>query len=172
VLPVGSGQTLTVTFTPDDTTDFKAVNSSVSIDVLPRTTSSQAMVIGEQPVFQRKHNRNGKSIGKPVLVGFTLEFNTPLSAAPASIPENYELDTVSLKKIKKNLVRELTPVRGFTVSYTPALDSVTLKLTGTRSFPNGGQITVLPGVTTGSDSVLIGTTVFTITPGGKSIVPA
>jgi hypothetical protein len=45
---------------------------------------------------------------------------------------------------------------------------VELKLGGTQSFPKGGQLTVLPGVTSGSDSVLIGTTVFTITPGGKT----
>ena len=37
---------------------------------------------------------------------------------------------------------------------------MTLKLAGTQSFPTGGQITVLPGVTSGSGSVLSGTTVF------------
>jgi hypothetical protein len=55
------------------------------------------------------------------------------------------------------------------VTYTPASDSVTLELVGAQSFRTGGQITVLPGVTSDSGSVLIGTTVFTITPGGKSL---
>jgi hypothetical protein len=48
---------------------------------------------------------------------------------------------------------------------------VTLKLAGTQSFPTGGQIKVLPGVTSNSGSVLVGTTVFKIAPGGKKIGP-
>ena len=89
-----------------------------------------------------------------------------------SNPGNYELDTVTTKKVKKSLDRVLHPIKSFTVTYTPASDSVTLKLAGTQSFPTGGQITVLPGVTSGSGSVLGGTTVFTITPGGKTIEPS
>ena len=49
---------------------------------------------------------------------------------------------------------------------------MTLKLAGAQSFRTGGQLTVLPGVTGGSGGVLIGTTVFTITPGGKKIGPS
>ena len=59
------------------------------------------MVIGEQPVFRRKLNKHGKPVGKAVLTGFTLDFNTSLGAAAASNPGNYELDTVTLKKVKK-----------------------------------------------------------------------
>ncbi len=133
---------------------------------------THAMVIGEQPVFRRKLNKHGKPVGKAVLTGFTLDFNMSLSAAAASNPGNYELDTVTTKKVKKSLDRVLHPIKSFTVTYTPASDSVTLKLAGAQSFPTGGQITVLPGVTSGSGSVLSGTTVFTITPGGKKIEPS
>ena len=172
--PTGSGQTLMVSFTPTDDTDFKTVTSSVPINVLPQSTPTptHAMVIGEQPVFQRKLKKNGKPAGKAVLTGFTLDFNMSLSAAAVSNPGNYELDTVTIKKVKKSLDRVLHPIKSFTVTYTPASDSVTLKLAGTQSFPTGGQITVLPGVTSDSGSVLIGTTVFTITPGGKKIEPS
>src|SRR5271157_3496104 len=166
VLPAGSGQTLMVSFTPADDTDFKTVTSSVPINVLQ--PPPHALVIGEQPVFQRKL-KNGKPVGKAVLTGFTLDFNMPLSAAAVSNPGNYVLDTVTFKKVKKSLVPVLHPIKSFTVKYTPASDSVTLKLAGTQSFPTGGQIKVLPGVTSNSGSVLTGTTVFTITPGGKKI---
>ena len=174
VLPAGNGQTLTVSFTPTDGTDFKTVTSSVPINVLPQSTPPppHAMVISEQPVFQRKLNKNGKPVGKAVLTGFTLDFNMPLDAAAVSNPGNYQLDTVTTKKVKKKLDRVLHPIKSFTVTYTPASDSVTLKLAGTQSFPTGGQITVLPGVTSASGSVLSGTTVFTITPGGKTIEPS
>jgi len=164
MLAAGSGQILTVIFTPADDTDFKTVGSSVPINVL-----AQAMVIGEQPVFRRKLNSKGKPTGKAVLTGFTLDFNMPLSVAAVSNPGNYELDTVTFKKVKKSLVPVLHPITRFTVTYTPASDSVTLKLATTQSFPTGGRTTVLPGVTSGSDSVLVGTTVFTISPGGKTI---
>ncbi|HKI16621.1 MAG TPA: MBG domain-containing protein, partial [Isosphaeraceae bacterium] len=169
VLHAGSGQTLMVSFTPADDTDFKTVTSSVPINVLQ--PPPHALVIGEQPVFQRKL-KNGKPVGKAVLTGFTLDFNMPLSAAAVSNPGNYVLDTVTFKKVKKSLIPVLHPIKSFTVKYTPASDSVTLKLAGTQSFPTGGRLTVLPGVTSGSGSVLTGTTVFTITPGGKKIEPS
>jgi hypothetical protein len=172
VLPLGNGQNLTVSFTPTDGTDFKTVSASVPINVIPHPTPPQAMIISEQPVFQRKLNKKGKPVGKAVLTGFTLKFSIPLSATAVTNRQNYQVYTVTTKKVKKSLERVLHPIKSFTVTYTPANDFVTLKLTGAQSFPTGGQITVLPGVVSGSGNLLIGTTVFTITPGGKTIVPS
>jgi len=174
VLPTGIGQTLTVSFAPTDDTDFKTVGSFVPINVLTQSTPPppRAMVIGEQPVFQRKLNKNRKPPGTAVLTGFTLNFNMSLNAAAVSYSGNYELETVTIKKVKKGLDRAFNPIKGFTVTYTPGSDSVTLKFAGAQSFPKGGQLTVLPGVTSGSGSVLKGTTVFTITRGGKKIEPS
>ncbi len=195
VLPAGSDQTLTVTFTPTDGADFKTVTASVPINVLqptdtplesdaytdagptptptptpvptPTPTPAPAMVIGEQPVFRRKLNKHGKA----VLTGFTLDFNTPLGTAAVN-PGNYELATVTIKKVKKRTDRFVHPMTDFTIAYTPGSDSVTLELGGSQAFPTGGQITVLPGVTGNSGGALVGTTVFTITPGGKTVEPA
>jgi hypothetical protein len=184
VLAAGAGQTLMVSFTPTDDTDFKTVTASVPINVLSQSTPTSpspptstpppphAVVISEQPVFQRKLNKKGKPTGKEVLTGFTFDFNIPLSAATVSNPGNYELNTVTIKKAKKSLDRVLHPIKSFSVTYTPASDSVTLKLAGTESFKLGGQITVLPGVTSNSGAVLSGTTVFTITLGGTQIEPS
>jgi hypothetical protein len=179
VLPAGNGQSLMVSFTPTDTTDFKTVTSSVNINVLPQSTRTSgstptptpAMVIGEQPVFQRKVRKDGKPFGKAVLTGFTLDFNVPLGAAAAANPGNYQLNAVRTRTARKKLARTLQPVKGFTVTYTPATDSVTLSLTSPQSFATGGQITILQGLTGSSSGVLEGTTVFTITPGGKHLVP-
>jgi hypothetical protein len=169
MLPVGDDQKLSVTFTPTDDSGFQAAASSVFINVVPQTTP--VVVISEQPVFQRKLNKKGKPVGKPVLTGFTLEFNVPLTTAAGSNAANYELDSVSVKKVGRNLDRVLHPIKKFTVSYLPSNNSVTLKLAGTQTFPTGGQITVLPGVIGDSDGVLSGTTKFTITSGGKKIEP-
>jgi hypothetical protein len=170
VLPTGD-QVLTVSFRPTDSIDFKTVTSSVAINVIPQPPP-QAMIISEQPVFQRKLKKNDKPVGKAVLTGFTLDFNVPLSASAASNRQNYELDTVTTRKVKKSVARVLHPIKSFTVSYTPANDSVTLKFGGTQTFPTGGRIAIMPGVTSVSGSLLVGTTVFTITPGGRTIVPS
>jgi hypothetical protein len=174
VLPAGNGQTVMVNFMPADATDFKAASTSVTINVTQQSTSTprQAMVISEESLFQRKHRTHSNPAGVEVLAGFTLKFNMSLSAAAASDQANYELDTVTFKMVNKNRVRVLHPLKNFTVTYTPATDSVTLKLGRAQSFKSGGQLTVLPGVTRASDSVLTGTTVFTITPDGRTIQPA
>ena len=79
VLPAGNSQSLLVSFTPADTTDYKTVSASVPISVLPQSTTppppEQVKIIGEAPVFSRKLNKKGKPTGKAVLTGFTLEYS-------------------------------------------------------------------------------------------------
>ena len=176
----GTGYTLTVTDSAiagaQTTTSITvtAASQATKVNVLPQSTPtpSPAMIIGEQPVFRRKLKKNGRPVGKAVLVGFMLDFNGPLGAAAVSNPGNYELRTVTFKKVNRGLDRVVHPIKRFTVTYTPASDSVTLELAGTQSFRTGGRLTVLPGVTSASGGALIGTTEFTITPGGKTIEPS
>ena len=47
-------------------------------------------------------NKKGKPIGKAVLTGFTLEFNMPLDAAAVSNTGNYQLETVTIKKVDRS----------------------------------------------------------------------
>lgn len=74
--------------------------------------------------------------------------------------------------MKGKIERVAHPVSGFIVSYAAADDSVTLELTGSQTFPKGGELEVLAGVADGSGSVLGGTTLFSIAPGGKAIQPS
>ncbi len=67
----------------------------------PIVAPTPAVVVGEQPVFLRKLNKRGKPVGKAVLAGFTLEFGTPLNATAAIDPANYQVATVTTKKVKK-----------------------------------------------------------------------
>jgi len=184
VLGVGDAQVLSVTFTPADSVDFKAVTRSVEINVLPQSVSPaptptptptpvtrEAVIIAEQPIFQRSFNRKGKPGGPLVLRGFGLEFNIPLGPSALN-SSNYQLNTFTLKRAKKSPNRVLHPFTKFTLSYNPSRDSVVINLLGVQRFPNGGQIVVLPSITSGTGGTLSGTTVFSITPGGRNIHPA
>ena len=126
-------------------------------------------IIGEQPIFQRKFNKKGKPVGKPALTGYTLDFNTALNASAAANRANFEIATLTTKRVKKTVERILHPIANFTVSYSPTDHSVTLKFAGKQTFPTGGEIMVLPGVTNASGGTLEGTTVFNIAKGGRKI---
>jgi hypothetical protein len=130
------------------------------------------VIIGEQAVLERKLNKRGKPTGKPVLAGYTLSFGVPLNPATASSAGNYQLDTVTTKTVKKKKETILHPIKKFTVSYVAANDAVEIKLGATETFPTGGQITVLGGEMTAAGGTLSGPAVFTISKGGKRIVPS
>jgi len=134
------------------------------------------VIIGEKAVFQRKTNKKGKPVGSPVLTGFVVDFSAPLNPASATNPVNYQLDTVTTKKVKKTVERILHPITKFTVSYSAANDSVDLALIGTQTFPTGGQLTIVSGpsrgVTGASGAPLGGTTVLDISTNGRTITLA
>ena len=113
------------------------------------------MIIGEKAIFTRKTNKKGKPVGKAVLTGFAIEFSAPLNQASATNRLNFQLDTVTTKKVKKKVTTILHPITKFTVSYIPATDSVDLTLIGTQTFPTGGQLTIVnrpPGGVTGTSA--------------------
>ncbi len=142
----------------------------------PTPTPAPPVIVGEQVLFQRKTNKKGKPVGKAVLTGFAFDFSGSLDPGSAANPANYQVDTITTKKVKKKVQHILHPLSGFTVTYSPAGDSVTLTLAGSQTFPTGGQVTVVAGPSGGvagpSGAALGGTTVFTIAPKGRSISPA
>ena len=76
---------------------------------------------------------------------------------------------MSTKKVKKKVEHLLRPITNFTVTYTAASDAVMIAFAGKETFPTGGQITVLGGLTTASGGTLSGPAVYAISKGGKSI---
>ena len=139
ILPAGD-DVLTVTFNPADATDFKSVTTSVAINVAPAPQPN--VIVGENPVFTRKK-------GKKVLTGISFNFSQGLDTSSAVDPANYEVDAVFIEKVKRKHVHVLHPLTNFTVAYSPDGNGVTLDFTKAGSFPIGGQITVLSGVTGG-----------------------
>ena len=130
-------------------------------------------ISSEQPVFHRKTNTKGKSVGRPALSGFTFDFSAALNPSSAMRSANYQLDTITTKRVKKKIHRVLHPITSFSVSYSAADDSVTLTFAGKQAFPAGGQITVVSGPTGGvtgaAGAAIVGNNVFTISPGGRSV---
>jgi hypothetical protein len=155
-----------------DNPDYTAPSITGALTITqPTTTPTQAVVIGEQPLFQRMLNKKGKPTGKAVLTGFTLNFGVALNAVAAETAANYQLDTVTTKKVKKKVETTLHPVANIVVSYIAASDAVQLTFRSKQAFPMGGRITVLPGITTASGATLTGPAVFTIANGGTRVVP-
>jgi hypothetical protein len=142
--------------------------------VVNGSSQSPPVIVGEQPLFHRNTNKKGKPIGPPVLSGFVFDFSEALIPATATNARNYQVDTITTKRVKKQTRRILNPMTGFSVAYNAANDSVTLTFAGKQTFRTGGQITVVggppSGVTGVSGAALAGRKVFTISPGGQSIV--
>ena len=107
-----------------------------------------------------------------MLVGYELVFSTAVNPASAMNASNYQVDSVTIKKAKQKTEKILHPLSSFSVTYSPTNDSITLMLVGKPAFTAGGQITILSGVTGAQGGTLSGTTVFTISKGGKKIEPA
>ncbi len=83
-----------------------------------------------------------------------------------------QIDIITTKKVKKKTVRTLKPLAKFRVSYLAASGAVEITVGSMQTFPTGGQITVLGGLTTATGGTLSGPAVFTISKGGKSIGPS
>jgi hypothetical protein len=154
--------------------DSTYAGTSGSGTLVMSATKPPPVIIGEQPLFRRKTNKKGKPIGKPVLSGFVFDFSDPLDPASAANGGNYQVDTITTKRVKKQTRRILHPITGFSVAYSAANDSVTLTLAGKQTFKTGGQITVVggppSGITGDSGAALAGSKVFTISPRGQRIV--
>ena len=139
----------------------------------PSPTPTHTVVLSEHPVFTRKLNKKGKPVGKALLSGFTIDFGVALNTTTAGNSSEYQLDTVTTKKVrKKPPLRILHPITNFTAKYVAASSSVQITFGAKETFPTGGQLTVLGGMTTAAGGTLTGNAVYTISKGGKNISPS
>jgi hypothetical protein len=111
-----------------------------AFNVTPPVSASPPPVIQSQSVlFTQKTNKRGKKVGRPVLQGFMLDFNTAM-ASSAGDPVNYQIATAVTKRVKRKTVTSYQPV-SFQVVYNAATNAVSLLVTG-QKFLKGGRITV------------------------------
>jgi hypothetical protein len=139
------------------------------------TPPAPPRIIGEQVGSTTlKHNSHGKPIGKPVLT-FVFQFNTAMNPATVADKSNYQLDSISTKKVKKKVETVLHPVAIQSATYSASTNSVTLVTKATKTtFPKGGQLTVIGspsgGVESAAGAFPAGNAVFTISANARSIV--
>ena len=133
-------------------------------------------IVGERVVpISLKHNKQGKPIGTPVL-SFVFQFSTAMNQSSVSNSNNYQLDWVSTKKVKKKVQSVLHPVAIKSATYNASTNSITLATSATsKTFAKGGQLTLIGsppgGVESAAGAFLSGTTVFMISPKGSRLVP-
>ncbi len=100
------------------------------------------MIIGEQVLRRQRRNKKGKPVGKPVLVGFALDYSTTMNPATAGLTANYQITSTTNKRVKKQTVTVFQPVASG-AAYNASNESVTLFIQGEPKFAKGGQIKVI-----------------------------
>jgi hypothetical protein len=139
------------------------------------TPTPAPTIIGEQVVMRRKTNKKGKPVGKPVFVGFALDYSTAMNPATAGLTANYQVDSAVTQRVKKKRTTVLHPVN-VTAAYNPSTEAVTLTIQGKPKFAQGGEITIIASPPTGVRSAAgvpldANDTVFTILAKAKGITP-
>ena len=81
-------------------------------------------------------------MGKPVLVGFAIDYSTAMDASTAGLAANYQVDRAIIKRVKQKRMTMLKPVN-FTAAYNPSTNSVMLTVKGKPKFAKGGEIKVI-----------------------------
>jgi hypothetical protein len=132
-------------------------------------------IISEHVVMMQKKNKKGKAVGKPVFVGFALDYSAAMNPASAGLAANYQVASTTRKHVKKKIETVLKPV-AFTSAYNSSTNIVTLTIEGKQKFAQGGQISVIAsppnGVASEAGVHLNGSdTIFTILPKAKRITP-
>jgi hypothetical protein len=156
ILPALSAGVHTITAVYNGDANF-AASSTVSISQTISASPNAPTIIGEQPLFTRKLNKKHKPVGKSMLTGFELDFSTAMNPATAGNVANYEVDWISIKRIKHKKVQVLhrLPIRAV---YNAGGHSVSLLISGKQAFTQGGQIAVIaapPGGVSSASGVLL-----------------
>ena len=100
--------------------------------------ASPPTIVSERVVMLQKKNKKGKPVGKPVMAGFALVYSTAMNPALTGLASNYQMDTISKKRVKKKTVSVLKPV-AFTAAYNTATDTVALLDQRETEFRQGGR---------------------------------
>jgi hypothetical protein len=133
VLGAGSGQVLSVTFTPADTIDYLSATAQVSIDV---TAPPAPHVIR---ITRGSHSKKG-------LTSIIVYFDQPMNSGSAGSVSNYKVFGAVTKK-KHTVYTKFVGIQR--VVYDPRADTATIILS--KAYKGQVQVTARSGIT-GTDS--------------------
>jgi virginiamycin B lyase len=156
----------------------------VAVDIVPNpgpnptgggTTPQAPTVRSEEVLTMQKTNKRGKRVGKPVLVGFELDYSTAMNPARAGLAANYQVIATTTQRIKRRRVSVTAPV-AVQATYDASRNAVTLTIVGKQTFAKGGRITINATPPNGvadaaGDFLAVNDTVFTILPKASGIWP-
>jgi streptogramin lyase len=170
----GTGYTLQVSAPGLNT----VVTTPFSVQPQTPPAPPPAEITGATAVFTQKRNKKGRSVGRPVLLGYQFTFNLPMNGSinestNFTLAQNFQA-TVKVGKKRKKVLR-LQPL-GFSLNVL-SNTSVRLLLIGKPAFKLGGQITLVAtppgGLSTQDGGFLDGNggvnAVYNIAKGGKAI---
>jgi subtilisin family serine protease len=126
-----------------DTETVRAVATGLNA---AQTSPLSITAVGPTPTIISEHvvtlPRKSRK-GKPVFVGFALEYSGAMDPASAGLAANYAVDLTSRKHVKRKLETVLKPV-AFSSAYDSSTNTVTLTIIqGKKQFAQGGQISVI-----------------------------
>ncbi len=154
-----------------------AAAATPPLNVIPIPTPTPApTIIGALVLTSQKKNKKGKPAGKPVFVGFVLDYSTAMNPATAGLTADYQVDSAVIKRVKKKQTTVFQPV-DVTAAYNPATQAVTLTIQGKPKFTAGGRIQVMAASPNGVSSAAgvpldANDTVLTILPKARGITPS
>jgi hypothetical protein len=143
VLPAGMVQTLTAVFTPADTTDYKSVSVSTTLNVLNPPPSSNVTITSIRAAKVRIGT--GRKAKKATVV--VLQFSGALDPSTAQNVGDYSLLAGTIKK-KVLIFKKSVPL--ISATYNPSAETVTLLPRGKRRLPKYEQLTIRSGLLTDS----------------------
>ncbi len=76
------------------------------------------------------------------MVGVALVYSAPMDPTSTGLAVNYQIDSMTKKRVKKNTSIVLEPV-AFDSTYVSSTNTVVLRIKGKPNFARGGQITVI-----------------------------
>jgi streptogramin lyase len=146
-----------------------SATTAVSLNVL--APPQPPVVVSASVVTKQKVNAKGRKIGKPVIAGYVITFNTTMNGSSLASTGSYVMDTVVLTKRTKKRPSQtvLTPI-GFQVTQSTS-NSVTIAPIGNPFAKKAGMITLNAGGVASSLGASLASNVnLSVAKGGKSIV--
>jgi streptogramin lyase len=171
----GNGYTLILSASGLASATTTAMSVPASVQPLsppPPPPPPPPTIASESVVTVQKRNKKGKKVGKPVISGYTITFDTAMNQGTLANPANYVVDTVVItKRTKKKPSQSVLAAIAFSVTRVSS-NSVTLTPAGTPFSKKAGMITLealSPGIQSAAGASLASGVAFNISRGGKSI---
>ena len=110
----------------------------VGTTVNPPEVNPAPKVLLAKIVSIRKMNKHGKSVGKPIFGGFSIQYDTAMNPSTAGLAGNYRVSSEVVKRVKKKTTTTFKPVN-VSVTYNPMTDTASVNVKDIKPFTERGR---------------------------------